>query len=153
MGARGNQSLALLALGEPERITTRASGAVGRDGHYATRVPPGHPEGWIEGFAQIYSDAAEVIAAHNERRAPDPGACLLPTVHDGIDGMRFILASVQSHQTGRWLRTEGRALTTCPPALSEAAKLGRFLLEQVGHLLKRHMRNAEMNRAFEKARR
>lgn len=92
-------------LGEPERIITRASAAVGRDGNYATRVPPGHPEGWIEGFAQIYSDAAEVITAQMEGRAANPSAILLPTVQDGIKGMQFVLASVQSHRSGQWVRT------------------------------------------------
>lgn len=96
--------LSFSRLGEPERTITRASAAVGRDGSYATRVPAGHPEGWIEGFAQIYSDAAEVITARIEGRAPDPSATLLPTVEDGIEGMRFVMASVQSHRLGRWVR-------------------------------------------------
>jgi predicted dehydrogenase len=97
--------LSFSRLGEPERIITRASAAVGRDGSYATRVPPGHPEGWIEGFAQIYSDAAEVITAQIEGRAADPGARLLPAVRDGIEGMRFVLASVESYHSGGWART------------------------------------------------
>ncbi len=81
-------------------LITRASPAVGRDGAYATRVPPGHPEGWIEAFGQLYSDVAELIAARIEGRAPDPRATLVPTVEDGEEGMRFIEASVRSHSLG-----------------------------------------------------
>ena len=39
-----------------------------------TRIPAGHPEGYLEGFATIYSDAAELIWAKLEGRAPDPGS-------------------------------------------------------------------------------
>ena len=97
--------LVFTPLGEPARIITRGSAAVGADGAYATRLPPGHPEGWIEGFAQLYRDAAELIRARIEGRAPDPRACLLPTVEDGEDGMRFITAAVASHaRGGSWVR-------------------------------------------------
>ncbi|MBN8933123.1 MAG: Gfo/Idh/MocA family oxidoreductase [Rhizobium pusense] len=93
-------------LGQPTRTVTRSSQAVGADGAYATRVPTGHPEGWIEGFAQIYSDAAELIMARLENRDPDPRAGHLPTAEDGEDGMRFVLAAVQSHTQDRWIRLE-----------------------------------------------
>lgn len=91
-------------LGAPDQIVTRASPAVGGDGAYATRVPPGHPEGWIEGFGQIYSDAAEVITARIEGREPDPRASLLPTAEDGVDGMRFVAAAVASNQQAGWVK-------------------------------------------------
>ena len=63
-------------LGEPPRLITprRASGRRGR-GERATRIPAGHPEGYLEGFAQLYRDVAEQIQARSERRAPDPLAC------------------------------------------------------------------------------
>ncbi len=92
-------------LGEPARTITRGSPAVGADGAYATRVPPGHPEGWIEAFAQLYRDAAELIRARIEGQAADPRACLLPTVEDGVKGMRFVTAAVASHDAGgSWVR-------------------------------------------------
>jgi predicted dehydrogenase len=91
-------------LGAPTQTVTRASPAIGADGTYATRVPPGHPEGWIEGFGQIYSDAAELIAARIEGRTPDPRATLLPTADDGVDGMRFVSAAVASHHAGEWVK-------------------------------------------------
>lgn len=91
-------------LGQPKQTITRSSAAVGRDGAYATRVPSGHPEGWIEGFGQIYSDAAEMIMARVDGREPDPRACLLPTAEDGEDGMRFVEAAVRSNRDDTWVR-------------------------------------------------
>ena len=61
-----------------------------------TRIPAGHPEGYLEGFAQIYSDVAEQIAARIEGREPDPAALLVPTVADGLRGVQFISAAVDS---------------------------------------------------------
>lgn len=87
-------------LGEPARIVTRGAPSMGADGAYATRIPSGHPEGWIEAFAQIYRDAAEQIRARAEGRDPDPRAGLLPTVEDGERGMRFVAAAVRSHHDG-----------------------------------------------------
>ena len=96
--------LIVTPLGAPKEIVTRASAAVGADGRHATRVPPGHPEGWIEGFGQIYSDAAELVSARVEGRVPDPQATLLPNAEDGEDGMRFIVAAVRAHENRQWVR-------------------------------------------------
>ncbi|MFZ1428368.1 MAG: hypothetical protein WAS21_16525, partial [Geminicoccaceae bacterium] len=63
------------------------------------------PEGFLEGFANLYGDAAELIWARMEDREPEPGAALLPTVQDGLAGMRFIEAVLQSgRQDGVWTR-------------------------------------------------
>ncbi|MCB2053373.1 MAG: gfo/Idh/MocA family oxidoreductase, partial [Geminicoccaceae bacterium] len=59
-----------------------------------------HPEGYLEGFATIYSDAAELIHAALERRQPDAGALLVPDVRAGVDGVRFIEAVVKSSSEG-----------------------------------------------------
>jgi hypothetical protein len=61
-------------------------------------VPGGHPEGYLEAFAQLYTDLAEQIAAHRERRAPDPAALLVPGIEDGVEGMQFIAAVLESSQ-------------------------------------------------------
>ena len=61
-----------------------------------TRIPAGHPEGYLEGFATIYADAAEQIWAAIEGREPDPAAMLTPTVTDGVRGVKFIEAAVES---------------------------------------------------------
>jgi hypothetical protein len=65
-----------------------------------TRIPPGHPEGYLEGFANIYSDAAEQIWAVIEGREADPAAMLTPTVLDGVRGVKFIEAAVESSRRG-----------------------------------------------------
>lgn len=83
-------------LGEPPRLVTRGSAGLGTAALRATRIPAGHPEGYLEGFAQLYSDAAEQITAVLEGREPDPLARLTPTVDDGVRGVKFIVAAVAS---------------------------------------------------------
>ena len=86
----------------PQLITRGGAGAGAAAGH-ATRIPAGHPEGYLEGFAQLYRDVAEQLHARLEQRAPDPLACLVPTVEDGARGMKFIEAVVESSRAdGRW---------------------------------------------------
>jgi len=60
-----------------------------------TRVPPGHPEGYLEGFANIYKEAAAAILAAREGKAPDPEV-VFPTVEDGVKGVAFVEACVRS---------------------------------------------------------
>ncbi|QCO06202.1 Gfo/Idh/MocA family protein [Azospirillum argentinense] len=83
-------------LGEPPRTITR--GGPGSDGaaSHATRIPSGHPEGYLEGFAQIYRDAADLIVARMGGAAAGEQAALVPTVRDGVRGVRFIHAAVES---------------------------------------------------------
>ena len=83
-------------LGEtPQRISRGGYGS-NEIAAAVSRVPPGHPEGYLEGFANIYKDAAEVITARLENRKPDPLALSIPTVDDGVDGVRFITAAIES---------------------------------------------------------
>ena len=70
-----------------------------RDAH-ATRVPAGHPEGYLEAFAQLYRDIADQITAHIEKRKPDPASLLVPGIVEGVRGMRFITAAVASSRNG-----------------------------------------------------
>jgi predicted dehydrogenase len=75
--------------------------------HHATRVPAGHSEGYLEAFAQLYSDAAEQIHAMIEGRAPSVESLDLPTIEDGLAGHRFIDAVLASHrQNSRWVEIE-----------------------------------------------
>jgi len=70
----------------------------------ATRLPPGHPEAFIEAFANIYANAAETIRAKIEGKKVDPLALDFPTVKDGLRGMQFIEAVVNSSRLGaRWV--------------------------------------------------
>ncbi|MGE6193833.1 Gfo/Idh/MocA family protein [Aeromonas media] len=72
---------------------------------HASRVPAGHPEGYLEAFAQLYTDAALQIHALAAGEAPPPESLALTTVEDGVAGMRFIETSLASHAAnGRWLQ-------------------------------------------------
>ena len=69
-----------------------------------TRIPAGHPEGYLEGFASIYSETADLIAAH-EAGIEAPSAVALPSIEDGIEGLAFIEACVTSSKdNGAWTK-------------------------------------------------
>jgi len=82
-------------LGAPTRRLTRGGPETGDASTRLTRVPPGHPEGYLEGFANLYTEAAQAIMAHRAGR-PAPDGVMVPTVHDGLEGMRFVDACVRS---------------------------------------------------------
>ncbi|WP_411167096.1 putative oxidoreductase YdgJ [Aeromonas sp. DSM 116730] len=88
--------------GASQRLTR---GRVASDAaRHASRVPAGHPEGYLEAFAQLYTDAALQIHALAAGEAPPPESLALTTVEDGVAGMRFIETSLASHAAdGRWL--------------------------------------------------
>jgi predicted dehydrogenase len=82
--------------GEPPRNIRRAGAGASPVAAHATRIPAGHPEGYLEAFAQLYRDLAEQIAARIDKREPDPACLLVPGLADGLRGMRFIAAAVES---------------------------------------------------------
>ncbi len=93
-------------LGEETRMITRGGAGSGEDAGRVTRVPPGHPEGYLEGFANIYSEAARAIRAARDGSAPEAGT-LYPTVQDGLKGMAFVDACVKSSKrNGAWVKLE-----------------------------------------------
>jgi predicted dehydrogenase len=87
--------------GEAQRLTRgRVTGEAAR---YATRVPPGHPEGYLEAFAQLYRDAAAQIRARQAGQPAPRESLLLTTVDDGVAGLRFIDAVLASSAAdGAW---------------------------------------------------
>ncbi len=64
-----------------------------------SRLPAGHPEGYLEAFATLYAEAAGTLRRFRERAALD-GEAVGPTVLDGLAGMRLIAACVRSQQGG-----------------------------------------------------
>lgn len=89
-------------LGEPKRLLTRGGAGANAAAAAVSRIPAGHPEGYLEGFATIYAEAAELIHASDAGQAP-PDGLALPTLADGIDGLAFIEACVASSQNdGAW---------------------------------------------------
>lgn len=83
---------------EPARTITRGSAAAGPSAARVTRVPPGHPEGYLEGFATIYAEAARAIRAHRSGKLDE--AVTFPTMRDGVAGVAFIEAAVASSKAG-----------------------------------------------------
>lgn len=70
----------------------------------ATRVPPGHPEGYLEAFANLYREAFRAISAEIGGRK-QPKDLDFPTIADGVDGMLFIDTVVKSARRGaRWVK-------------------------------------------------
>jgi predicted dehydrogenase len=90
--------------GEPKRLITRGGAGSGAAAGRVTRVPPGHPEGYLEGFANVYSEVARAIKAKRARTKADQGVSF-PGIADGVAGMAFIEACVKSSaKNGRWMK-------------------------------------------------
>ncbi len=69
----------------------------------ASRIVAGHPEGIHEGFATIYSDAAEAIASRRAGKKVDPLALHFPSAEDGVRGIKFVEATIASSAAnGAW---------------------------------------------------
>ena len=80
-------------IGSADQIITRGGVIQNKNSFAPIRVPPGHPEGYLEGFAQIYSDAADIILNHKNKNQLLE---LLPGGQSGLQIMKFINASVNS---------------------------------------------------------
>jgi predicted dehydrogenase len=90
--------------GEPKQLITRGGAGSGAAAGRVTRVPPGHPEGYLEGFANIYTEAANAIDARRGRVEPDADV-VFPTVHDGLRGVEFVDACVRSSaRNAAWIK-------------------------------------------------
>jgi predicted dehydrogenase len=90
----------LYRYGEPRRVLTRAAGYLSEAAAEVTRIPPGHPEGYLEGFATIYADAIRAIRRHIDGQPLKPSEYKFPTVYDGLRGMQFIYAAYESATEG-----------------------------------------------------
>ncbi|HHZ11066.1 MAG TPA: Gfo/Idh/MocA family oxidoreductase [Rhizobiales bacterium] len=89
--------------GEPKRLITRAGAGAGEAAGRVSRIPPGHPEGYLEGFANIYAEAARAIRAAREKGGKPPKGVLFPTIDDGVEGIAFVEACVKSSKkNGAW---------------------------------------------------
>src|SRR6266481_2468155 len=103
--ATGNENyLRFSPYGKPPVTISRAGAGATASAKHASRIPSGHPEGYLEAFAQLYADLAEQIAARNAGRAPAPSSLLVPSVDDGVAGVRFISAVLESsRQNAAWV--------------------------------------------------
>ena len=89
--------------GQPKQLITRGGAGSGPASARVTRVPPGHPEGYLEGFANIYAEAARAIRAVRKEGGKVPEDVIFPTVQDGVEGVAFVEACVRSSKAnGAW---------------------------------------------------
>ncbi|WP_127996232.1 Gfo/Idh/MocA family protein [Piscinibacter defluvii] len=96
--------------GQPTQIIARATGAANASAARVSRIPAGHPEGYLEAFATLYTEVAQAIRAARrgapKAARPDPPAHF-PTIDDGLKGVAFIEAVVASSKKGgRWTRLD-----------------------------------------------
>lgn len=85
--------------GQPKQIYTRGGAAAVGAGLRNLRTPGGHPEGYLEAFATIYAEAAQIIQAQKDGvKVPD--GVHTPDISDGILGMKFIAACIDSSKNG-----------------------------------------------------
>ncbi len=82
--------------GQPKQLIRRASAGFHPSAEGSSRIPAGHPEGYLEGFANIYKDTADAIRAMQSGTARDDAMGLLPGLSQGLSGMNFIDACVRS---------------------------------------------------------
>jgi predicted dehydrogenase len=91
--------------GKAKKIIRRAGNETIDIAGRVTRIPPGHPEGYLEGFANIYADFAKQIISHKKGEKIDENLLLVPSIEDGLKGVRFISTVVESGLGGsKWLK-------------------------------------------------
>ncbi|MGL4490435.1 MAG: Gfo/Idh/MocA family protein [Rhizobiaceae bacterium] len=91
--------------GQPKQLITRGGAGSNPSAARVTRIPPGHPEGYLEGFANIYTEAARAIRAVRKKGGKVPKDVVFPTVEDGVAGVAFVEACVKSSKkNGAWTK-------------------------------------------------
>ena len=92
-------------IGEPKQTLTRAGNNLSDVAAAATRIPSGHPEGYIEAFANIYCGVVEAIRCHIDGQPLETEEYNFPTVYDGLRGMEFIYKAMESCDKGSvWVK-------------------------------------------------
>ena len=93
--------LRFCTFGEPPEVITRGAGAGMLPGtERYIRTPRGHPEGWLEAWANLYTELAVAIEARRDGREVDRSLLNYPTVEDGARGVKFVEAAVESSAAG-----------------------------------------------------
>lgn len=93
---------------EPRQIWRRGNSYNGPEATKYTRLPFGHPEAFIEAFANVYLAAAEAIGDYLAGNYPRPEGYDFPTIDDGVEGMAFIEATVASSKANSaWTPVHG----------------------------------------------
>ncbi|TPN74519.1 Gfo/Idh/MocA family oxidoreductase [Mesorhizobium sp. CU2] len=101
---RDANQLVWSSLDQNRQIITRNGAGADEANRRASRVPAGHPEGYLEAFATLYREVAEAIVAMRQGRPLAPET-LFPTVDDGVKGLAFVDAAIRSSNAGGvWTR-------------------------------------------------
>ena len=88
----------------PYEVRRTGGAGVSESSATASRLPAGHPEGFLEAFALLYRNFADALTAKRAGRKPDEAALDFPTIADGVRGMAFVEAVVASAEAGaQWL--------------------------------------------------
>lgn len=92
----------------PAEIVRTGQGYMGTTAKHNSRTPAGHPEGYLEAFANIYRNFSLTVRAKMEKRKPEPEWLDFPTVDDGVRGMQFIDAVVKAgfDDKAKWVKME-----------------------------------------------
>lgn len=102
------QELVLKMAGQPEQVLRPGNAYLAPAAQAATRLPPGHPEAFLEAFANIYRAVAEAVHDAIEGRPVPAGGYDFASIDDGVAGMQFIATAVASAQAGAvWKRMGG----------------------------------------------
>jgi predicted dehydrogenase len=112
--------------GQPHRLYTRAGGGyLSELAGASTRLPGGHPEAFLEAFANIYTAAYNDMATRAGGGKFDGAKSIYPNVADGVDGMNFVTQCVaSSKQNGAWLPLKHAACRALCRVKSEKLKRG-----------------------------
>ncbi|MBL8101958.1 MAG: Gfo/Idh/MocA family oxidoreductase [Anaerolineales bacterium] len=101
------QALTFKPLGAPSQNRTPNGPGTLPLSARCTRLVAGHPEGFPDGFANIYSDAAEAIAARRSGKTPDPLAMYFPNSFDGLMTLKFVFSAIASSKNnGQWTKCQ-----------------------------------------------
>jgi predicted dehydrogenase len=92
--------LQLYRYGQPRQTLTRAQSYLSPAAAQCTRIPTGHPEGYLEAFATIYCGVIKAIRAHLDGQPLHTSEYDFPTVYDGLRGIEFIARAVESCEKG-----------------------------------------------------
>ncbi|AEN73622.1 oxidoreductase domain protein [Rhodothermus marinus SG0.5JP17-172] len=87
----------------PEEVYKRGNEYLAPAARRASRLPSGHPEAFIEAFANIYLNFARTLKARLAGEKPDPLDLDFPTVQDGARGVHFILTALESGRRRAWV--------------------------------------------------
>ena len=97
--------LELYRYGHPRQTLARGQDYLSQEAKTATRIPAGHPEGYLESFATIYDGVARAIRRYIDGKPMKTADYDFPTIYDGVRGMEFIYATVESCKKGSiWVK-------------------------------------------------